>query len=144
MKPDIQWNSALADLQLLSDIEQNAIEANINNNVELYFKLMKAYFQKLCSMVAFDRDMYINKFEEIKNKIYSLDMNQDGQLDEYEKMNAAVVLGQAKENLEQIYYELSAIKVDSGLSVQKVVYSEALKRQKEQKVRRDLPILDMK
>jgi len=141
---EIQWNSALQDLQLLSEIEQNAIEANINNNVELYLKLLKAYFQKLCSMVSFERDEYIIRFENIKNHIYSMDQNKDGSLDEWEKMNAAVTLGQAKEQLEQLYYELTAIKVDSGFSVQKVFYSDALKRLEQKKIRKDNPILEIK
>lgn len=144
MRDEIKWNSALQDLQLLSEIEQKAIEYNIDNNVEMFFKLLKAYFQKLCSMVEFDRSGFLQEFETVKKQIYSLDVNKDGRIDEWEMINAAVTMGKAKETLENMYYELSSIKVNSGLSVQKVYYEDALKRLKEGRARKEAAVLDMK
>jgi hypothetical protein len=144
MTEEIKWNSALQDLELLSNLEHSAIEANINNNVEMYYKLLKAYFQKLCSIVEFERDELITRFNNIKVSIYSIDTNKDGKIDEWEQMNAAVVLGQAKESLELIYYELTKIKVNSGLSVQKVYYKDALKGLQEKRAKKASPVLEFK
>lgn len=141
---EFKWNSALEDLMLLSSLEKTAIEYNISNNVVMYFKLLKAYFQKLCSMVEFDRETYIKRFEILKEKIFSVDQNGDGKIDEWEEMGNAVTLGKAMEELEQLYYELTDIKVTCGLSVQKTQLTTAKQILKEKEIKRYAPVLDLK
>ena len=133
----------MKDLELLGDIEKAAIQAHLESKTELYYKLLKAYFQKLCSMVKFDRQAYKAKFETIKNTIFSLDSNKDGKIDEWEILENQGVMGKALEDLEELYFELTEIKVDCGLSVQRVSHDFAVRKHKEREQRTDMPVLDI-
>ena len=141
---EIKWNSALQDLEILTDIEKNLINAYIANDIVLYYKLMNAYFMKLCTMIDFDKSEYLRRMKEIKYIIFSGDLNNDGVLDEFELMRHNAKLGKAMENLENIYYKLTEIKVDAGLSVQKADLIKSLKYKDDNEKRKIYPILDLK
>lgn len=142
MNNNINWNDALGDLELLGDLEKNAIEAYINRDVPMYYSWIKAYFQKLCSMVDFDRKPFLERFKILQNNIWAGDSNNDGKLDEDEIMRHNAVLGQALEALEEIYFLLTSIKVKGGLSITpKVLAKEVQKRVDEEKAKA-FPILE--
>lgn len=133
----IEWNDALGDLQLLGQLEAYSIEAYISNDVENYYKFLRAYMQKLASIVDFDRDSFVTKFGEIRQLIWG---QNDGVFPDQDDADSK--LGKAMEDLEALYLELTTIKVKAGLSVdQKKLKDEEQKRSKREK-QKEFPIFD--
>jgi len=141
---EIKWNSALDDLQLLSQLEKEAIESNLNNDLENYYKFLKAYFQKLTTIVDIeDRNDYITVFDSIELNLYSnLKINKE--FEEWQRINSSIMLGRIRKKLEEIYYRLTKIKVNAGLSVQKIILKEAVQNYNMKKTKAGLPILELK
>lgn len=127
---------------ILIELEKQAISLFAVGDVENYYKALRMYFQKLCTLTKFDREKYLNRFNEIRGILYSADMNQDGYIDELEKFEHNTILGKCMEDLEELYYELAEIKVDSGFSVRPRELADQRKKTQQRKQKVNLPIFD--
>lgn len=134
MTERIDWNDALGDLQLLGDLERNSIEAYMENDIETYYKTLRAYFQKLCSMVEFDKLPFQKSFDYLKNIIFAAEQDEE----------TLSKLGRTMESLEYIYYRLTEIKVQAGLSVNPKELKKIVLQRKSRETQKKYPILELK
>lgn len=137
MNDQIPWNDALGDVFLISDIERNAIESYMDNNIAMYYKWIRAYLQKLCSMVEIDRKSYLKRLKNIRDEIWGENNFED------EEFEQAASEGKGIEDLEEIYFELASIKVKAGLSVDKKKIEQEEKKRMKKEFTKDFPVLEL-
>lgn len=143
---DIEWNIALQYLErIILPILQQITQAFIDEDVITLHKFIDTYYINLKGQIEnFDNELEIyKKIKDIGIKIRKIDRNNDGEIDELERGQASVILGNAFDELKDVWIQLNQIAASVGLTMQLRDIKEYNKRKVDKWNKMQFPIGDI-